>query len=112
MFPIFLFELLLIYKLNNPKLDYVHYWTWGLLIYGIVVLLVLLTFQAKYIGQWVRAGFNELQIQLTLSLIFFMRNVMLRHFITTYIVYMICWITFLIVVTKKFYYQVPQFIIG
>lgn len=37
---------------------------------------------------------------------------MLRHFITTYIVYMVCWIVFLVVVTKQFYYQLPQFIIG
>jgi len=71
-----------------------------LLIYGIIVLLVLLTFQAKYIGQWTRAGFNELQIQLTLSLIFFMRNVMLKHFMITYLVYMVCWIVFLVVVAQ------------
>ena len=83
-----------------------------MLIYGIIVLLVLLTFQAKYIGQWTRAGFNELQIQLTLSLIFFMRNVMLKHFMITYLVYMVCWIVFLVVVAQQFYYQIPQFIIG
>lgn len=62
MFPILAFELLLIYKLNNPTLQYVHVWTYLLLIYGIVVLLVLLTFQVKYLGKWTRAGFNELQI--------------------------------------------------
>ena len=45
-----MFEILLTYKLNNPTLEYVHFWTYSLLIYGIVVLLVLLTFQAKYIG--------------------------------------------------------------
>lgn len=50
MFPIFMFEILLTYKLNNPSLEYVHFWTYSLLIYGIVILLVLLTFQAKYIG--------------------------------------------------------------
>ena len=44
MFPIFVFELLLIKKLNNPTLEYVHFWTYLLLIYGIVVLGVLLSF--------------------------------------------------------------------
>jgi uncharacterized membrane protein YesL len=60
MFPILAFELLLIYKLNNPSLQYVHVWTYLLLIYGIIVLMVLLSFQVKYIGKWTRAGFNEL----------------------------------------------------
>ena len=60
MFPILAFELLLIYKLNNPSLQYVHVWTYLLLIYGIVVLMVLLSFQVKYLGKWTRAGFNEL----------------------------------------------------
>ena len=41
-----------------------------------------------------------------------MRNVMLRHFLITYIVYMVCWIAFLVVVAQEFYYQIPQFIIG
>jgi len=44
MFPIFLFEIVLIYKLNNPSLEYVHFWTYMLLVYGICVLIVLLSF--------------------------------------------------------------------
>ena len=44
MFPIFLFEIILIYKLNNPSLEYVHFWTYALLVYGIFVLIVLLSF--------------------------------------------------------------------
>ena len=62
MFPIFAFELILIYKLNNPQLENVHYWTYLLLFYGIIVLIVLLSFQVKYLGKWTQAGFNELQI--------------------------------------------------
>ena len=62
MFVIFLFELILIYKLNNPTYDSIHLWTYMLLIYGIVVLIVLLSYQAKYLGRWTIAGFNELQI--------------------------------------------------
>ena len=50
MFPILIFELLLIYKLNNPTVEYVHLWTYLLLIYGIIVLMVLLSFQVKYLG--------------------------------------------------------------
>ena len=38
------------------------------------------------------AGVNELQIQLTLSLIFMMRNVLLRHFLLTYLIYLATWI--------------------
>ena len=60
MFVIFLFELILIYKLNNPQLEQIHFWTYLLLIYGIVVLIVLLSYQAKYLGKWTIAGFNEL----------------------------------------------------
>ena len=44
MFPIFLFELVLIYKLNNPTQEHVHFWTYLLLVYGIVVLGVLLSY--------------------------------------------------------------------
>lgn len=44
MFPIFVFEVLLIYKLNNPNIHTVHWWTYMLLIYGIIVLFVLMTF--------------------------------------------------------------------
>ena len=50
MFPIFLFEVILIYKLNNPTQDMVHFWTYMLLIYGIIVLGILLSYQAKYLG--------------------------------------------------------------
>ena len=60
MFPIFIFELVLIYKLNNPSYEYIHFWTYMLLIYGITVLIVLLSYQAKYLGKWTIAGFNEL----------------------------------------------------
>jgi hypothetical protein len=60
MFPIFIFELVLIYKLNNPSYEYIHFWTYMLLIYGITVLFVLLSYQAKYLGKWTIAGFNEL----------------------------------------------------
>ena len=91
MFPIFAFELLLIKKLNNPTLEYIHFWTHLLLIYGVVVLGVLLSFQIKYHGFWTRAGLNELQIQLTLSLIFMMRNVLLRQFVITYLIYFFTW---------------------
>lgn len=44
MFPIFLLELVLIYKLNNPNISHIHIWTYLLLIYGIIVLCVLLSF--------------------------------------------------------------------
>jgi len=60
MFFIFLFELLLIYRLNNPTYEYIFFWTYMLLIYGIMVLGILLSYQAKYLGKWTIAGFNEL----------------------------------------------------
>ena len=60
MFPIFAFELVLIYKLNNPTLEHVHFWSYLLLIYGIIVLGILLSYQVKYLGFWTIAGFNEL----------------------------------------------------
>lgn len=50
MFAIFAFELVLIYKMKNPTAEYVNFWTYMLLIYGIVVLIVLLSYQAKYLG--------------------------------------------------------------
>lgn len=62
MFPIFIFELVLIYQLNNPTYEMVHFWTYMLLIYGVLVLGILLSFQAKYLGNWTIAGYNELQI--------------------------------------------------
>lgn len=112
MFPIFFLELVLIYKLNNPSYEYIHFWTYTLLIYGIIVLIVLLSYQAKYLGRWTIAGFNELQIQLTLSLIFMMRNVLLRHYIITYSVYMSTWIIVVTIRAEKFEYQIIQFILG
>jgi hypothetical protein len=112
MFPIFIFELVLIYKLNNPSYEYIHFWTYMLLIYGITVLIVLLSYQAKYLGKWTIAGFNELQIQLTLSLIFMMRNVLLRHFVITYAVYMTTWLVVVTFLAEKFEYQIVQFILG
>jgi len=112
MIPIFVYEVILIYKLNNPTQDMIHFWTYMLLIYGIIVLGILLSFQAKYLGQWTIAGFNELQIQLTISLIFMMRNVLLRHYIITYTVYMVTWIVVVILTAEKFEYQIIQFILG
>lgn len=112
MFPIFVLELVLIYKLNNPSYEYIHFWTYILLIYGIIVLIVLLSYQAKYLSKWTIAGYNELQIQLTLSLIFMMRNVLLRHYIITYLVYLFTWLFVLILFAEKFEYQIVQFILG
>ncbi len=59
MFAIFAFELVLIYKMKNPTAEYIHFWTNMLLIYGIVVLIVLLSYQAKYLGKWTITGYNE-----------------------------------------------------
>lgn len=41
-----------------------------------------------------------------------MRNVMLRHFLTTYLVYMISWFIIIGFVAVEFEYQILQFIIG
>jgi len=112
MFPILAFELLLVYKLNNPTLEHVHFWTYLLLIYGILVLGVLLSYQAKYLGFWTVAGFNELQIQLTLSLIFMMRNVLLRQFLITYGIYLFTWIVVVVISATTFEYEIIQFILG
>jgi hypothetical protein len=60
MFPIFIIELVLIYQLNNPVYEQIYLWTYLLLFYGIIVLGILLSFQAKYLGQWAVAGYNEL----------------------------------------------------
>ena len=38
MFVIFALELVLIYKLNNPQLEHIHFWTHVLLFYSIAVL--------------------------------------------------------------------------
>jgi len=77
-----------------------------LLLYGITVLIVLLSYQARHLGEWTIAAFTELQIQLTLSLIFMMRNVLLRHYIITYTVYMITWFIVLGFSAKEFEYQI------
>lgn len=53
-----------------------------------------------------------MQIQLTISLIFMMRNVLLRHYIITYTVYMFTWLITVIVLAEKFEYQIIQFILG
>ena len=112
MFPIFMFELLLCYKLNNPEFSTIQIWTGILHLYALVVLGVLLSLQVKYLGKWTQAGFNELQIQLTITLIFMMRNVLLRHFIITYTLYMLSWILTVTVQSTEFSYQIIQFIIG
>jgi len=106
MFFIFAFELILIYKMNNPTIEYIHFWTYMLLIYGIVVLIVLLSYQAKYLGKWTITGYNELQIELTMSLIFMMRNVLLKHYILTYTVYMLTWFIAVIVLAESFDYHI------
>lgn len=112
MFPIFLYELILIYKLNNPNIESVFWWTSLLHFYGILVLFILLSYQVKYLSMWTIAGFNELQIQLTLSLIFMMRNVLLRHYMITYCFYVCAWIITVSLIAKKFEYQIIQFILG
>ena len=60
MFVILTFEVILIYRLNNPKQETIYLWTYMLLVYGILVLAVLLSFQVKYLGNWTLTGFNEL----------------------------------------------------
>jgi class 3 adenylate cyclase len=112
MFPIFVFELVLIYKLNNPNYEEIYIWTYGLLVYGICVLGILLSYQAKYLGQWTITAFTELQIQLTISLIFMMRNVLLRHYLITYTVYMVTWIAAVSVIAVRLEYQIIQFWLG
>lgn len=41
-----------------------------------------------------------------------MRNVLLRHYIITYTVYMFAWILVVIMMAKQFEYQIIQFILG
>jgi len=41
MFPIFVLELILIYKLNNPVKDQINFWTGVLMLYGVIVLCIL-----------------------------------------------------------------------
>lgn len=43
---------------------------------------------------------------------FFMRNILLRHFILTYTIYMIAWIFAVALLSDEFSYQIIQFIIG
>lgn len=62
MFPVFLLELTLCYKLLNPVADYIFLWTGILHLYAVIVLGILLSLQVKYLGKWTQAGFNELQI--------------------------------------------------
>ena len=90
MFPIFALEIVLIYKLNNPIKTQVNFWTGVLLVYGVIVLVVLISLEIKYIGiNWQRAAFNELLLEMTLSFFFFMRNIFLRHFVITYLCYLL-----------------------
>lgn len=37
---------------------------------------------------------------------------MLRHFLITYLVYVICWVLIVVILAKEFEYQILQFIIG
>jgi class 3 adenylate cyclase len=112
MFPVLMIEIVLCYKLSNPRLEQIYFWTGCFHVYSLLVLGVLLSLQVKYLGKWTQAGFNELQIQLTITLIFFMRNILLRHFIITYTIYMVCWIVTVTFLSTKFEYQIFQFIIG
>jgi hypothetical protein len=43
MFPIFAFEVILCFKMANPKIDYIYYWTFCFHIYSLFVLGVLLS---------------------------------------------------------------------
>jgi len=45
MFPIFMLELTLIYKLNNPVKENVNFWTCVLIFYGVIVLLILISLE-------------------------------------------------------------------
>jgi predicted ferric reductase len=47
-----------------------------------------------------------------MSLIFMMRNVLLRHYLITYTVYMFTWIMVVTLVADQFEYQIIQFILG
>ena len=41
-----------------------------------------------------------------------MRNVLLRHFIITYTVYVITWFIAVFLLSEKFQYQIIQFLLG
>jgi hypothetical protein len=62
MFPVFIWEVILVSKFANPRLDKIYFWTLVFHMYGICVLGILLSLQVKYLGKWTQAGFNELQI--------------------------------------------------
>lgn len=49
---------------------------------------------------------------MTISLIAMMRNVLLRHFVITYTVYMITWLIVVTFLAEAFEYQIVQFILG
>jgi hypothetical protein len=105
-FPIFILELLLLYKLNNPTREGVNFWTGVLGIYGVIVLVVLMSLEMKYLNNWSRAGFNELLFETTMSLLFFMRNIFLRQFILIYLAYFSVTIAFCSIwVDEVFQYQ-------
>ena len=90
MFPIFVIECILIYKLNNPTKATVDFWTTVLQLYGTIVLSLLMTLLFKHLGTAsIRANFNELLFELTLSLFFMMRNIFLRHFVICYGLYVV-----------------------
>jgi len=90
MFPILAVECMLIYKLNNPVKSQINFWTAVLSFYGVMVLILLISLEIKYIGiNWQRAAFNELLLEMTLSFFFFMRNIFLRHFVITYVIYIV-----------------------
>lgn len=48
---------------------------------------ILLSLEMQYLGFWSRAGFNELLLELTMSLFFFMRNIQLRVFVYMYLMF-------------------------
>jgi hypothetical protein len=82
--------------------------------YGVMVLVLLISLEIKYIGlNWQRAAFNELLLEMTLSFFFFMRNIFLRHFVITYIIYLTGAGFFLIVYKERVQnYQSIQFGLG
>lgn len=96
MFPLFIIEVLMILKFNNPKKEEVVFWNYVLIFYGVVVLSILISLEFKYVGQWARAAFNELLLELTLSMFFFMRNIQLRHFVYMYCLFvLVCFFFFI-----------------
>lgn len=97
MFPILILELVLIYKLNNPKKEQISFWTYITIIYGVIVMSILLSLEMQYIGFWSRAGFNELLLELTMSLFFYMRNIQLRMFVYMYLMFFAVMLIFVII---------------